>query len=720
LDSSINPNCRAILYRSESLLGRSMTKINLFGDVRAEHDHEMLDTSFLESQNYRTLFESRDRFIVVGRRGTGKSALTYKLDKDWKERKFLTVVIAPKEEEVIGIRPLAELFGKTVTRILAGIKLAWRYTLLLEIALICQRNYKTANEIDRYEALRKHIKNWTACGNNPFDRMRTTLRTALKGIDNPEDRIAELASLLDLTDISNEVIKLTQSLNKNFIILIDRLDEGYEPDTIGVGIVDGIIYGTDELRNTLRDSLRAIVFLRDNIYRGVQTEDRDFSRNLESQVLRLHWDPEELFYMVCKRIRVALNIDRESDIKVWNAITSSELHGREGFKRCLRLTLYRPRDVIALLNAAIEQARRQKRETTLIENDFYESSRQISITRFDDLAKEYATIFPGVTQLTTSFANGRTKFSVEDAIVLIKRVKDDPSNDAVILQHLTILGSEEEIAKELYGIGFFGVLDKQNSTWVFSHDGKRANKNISIDDSLMIHPCYWNALNLQKDELEQGVAEQIYDEYEITIHSLSTEQRSTKLGQLISELGKLSLGHDDAKSFEDWCKRAIEIAFAKELTNIELHPNKNAVQRRDIVATNQGIHGFWKRFRKDYSTRQVIFEVKNFETIGIDEYRQMNGYLKKEYGNLGFIICRDKQPGLTKGKELEAFREFYFQDKVIVKVTATTLSSILSKLRNPAKIDFGDEALDKLLDNHIRLYSTGQSDSKIKRRRKKC
>lgn len=695
-----------------------MTKINLFGDVRAEHDHEMLDKSFLESQNYRTLFESTDRFIVVGRRGTGKSALTYRLDKDWAARKFFTIVIAPKEEEVIGIRPIAEMFGNSVTRIRAGIKIAWRYALLLELALICQKHYKTANEIHNYETLRIHIKNWISCGSGPFDRMRATLRINLQGINNPEDRIADLASLLQLNRITEEVSKLTQAFNKNLIVLIDRLDEGYEPDTVGIGIVDGIIYGTDDLRNALRENLRAIVFLRDNIFRGVQTEDRDFSRNLESQVLRLHWDPEELFYMVCKRIRVALNLERESDIKVWNAITSSEFHGREGFRKCLRLTLYRPRDVIALLNTAIEQARRQRRQI-LIEQDFNDSSKQISITRFDDLGKEYTTIFPGVTQLTTAFVNGQTKFSADDAVQTIGRVLENPSIDAGVLQFLRILGSEEEIIKELYGIGFFGIFDKQSNNWVFSHDGKRANKNISLNDFLMIHPCYWSALNLQKDDLEQGIAEQIFDEYEITIYSQSKEQRSTRLGQLISELGNLSMGQDDASRFEDWCKRAIEIAFAKELTNIELHPNKNAVQRRDIVATNQGIRGFWKRIREDYGTRQIIFEVKNFESIGIDEYRQMNSYLNKEYGKLGFIICRDKQPGLSKNSELEAFREFYLQDKLIIKITAATLTSILSKLRSPSKIDVGDVTLHKLLDDHIRLYSTGQGIRKSVRRRAK-
>lgn len=695
-----------------------MSMINPFGDVRAERDHDMLDKSFHESQNYRILFESRDRFIVVGRRGTGKSALTYRLSKDRESRKFSTIIIAPDEEQVIGIRPIAELFGNSVSRIRAGIKLAWRYTLLLEVALVCQKNYKTADEIRKDEMLGIHLKKWITCGNNPFDRIRTLLREKLHGINNPDDRIADLPSLLNINLITEKVKLLTQSLNNGIIVLIDRLDEGYEPDTVGLGIVDGIIYGTDEFRSALGEKSQAIVFLRDNIFRAVQLGDRDFSRNLEGQVLRLHWDPEELFYMVCKRIRVAFSIERESDVKVWNAITSPELHGRDGFKRCLRLTLYRPRDVIALLNSVIEQAQRQQRNT-LIENDFMASSKQISTIRFDDLGKEYANVFPGITKLTTAFSNGPAQFLVSDAVKTIKSVLDNPTISAGILQHLTILGSEEEIAKALYGVGFLGVFDRQNNTWVFSHDGKQPDRTISENDSLMVHPCYWSALNLQKEDLDQGVAEQIFDEYEITIYSQSTEQRATRLGKIISELPTISIGADDASDFEDWCKRVIEIAFAKELTNIQLHPNKSAVQRRDIVATNQGIRGFWKRIREDYETRQIIFEVKNFEEIGIEEYRQMNGYLTREYGKLGFIICRDKQTGLVKGRELEAFKEFYLQGKVIIKITASTLISILSKLRSPAKIDAGDLALDQQLDTHIRLYATGQGDKAHAKSRKK-
>lgn len=79
---------------------------------------------------------------------------------------------------------------------------------------------------------------------------------------------------------------------------------------------------------------------------------------------------------------------------------------------------------------------------------------------------------------------------------------------------------------------------------------------------------------------------------------------------------------------------------------------------------------------------------------------------------IGFIICRDKHPELTKGRELEAFKEFYMQNKVIIKVTVSMLTSILSKLRSPAKVEAGDFAFDKHLDTHIRLYSTGQTAKK--------
>ena len=71
------------------------------------------------------------------------------------------------------------------------------------------------------------------------------------------------------------------------------------------------------------------------------------------------------------------------------------------------------------------------------------------------------------------------------------------------------------------------------------------------------------------------------------------------LGQTVEELPKIAPGEQSASAFEDWALRAVKIVFAGSLSNVALHPNGAAVQRRDIIATNSASKkvsggGFWK------------------------------------------------------------------------------------------------------------------------------
>ena len=253
----------------------------------------------------------------------------------------------------------------------------------------------------------------------------------------------------------------------------------------------------------------------------------------------------------------------------------------------------------------------------------------------------------------------------------------------------------------------------------FLHDGKQPDREFRLDDRVLIHPCYWLALNLNKNTLNPEEAEDINDEYEIQVSSQTPELRRRKLGQLISALERIPLGKEGDSSFEEWCEEAISIAFAGRLRNVQLHPNRSATQRRDIVATNLSLGGAWKRIYEDYKTRQVIFEVKNYRGLGLDEYRQVLSYLTDEYGKLGFIINRDETHNLTKGTDLDHFLEMYHKHRVmIVKLTGKFLCTILSKLRNPQKHDEPDALLNKLLDAYSRMYLSGQSDSGTDRRRR--
>ncbi|MEO4030385.1 hypothetical protein ABH313_20355 [Chromobacterium vaccinii] len=692
-------------------------KVNVLGDVRAENDRQMLDMAFFEWQDYKILFEADDRFVVVGRRGTGKSALAYRLQSEWRDRKYFVVVVAPDEEDVFGLRPIASRFGSSVTRIRAAIKTAWRFAMAMEVLLQLSKYYKTQKMIQESRLL-PAVGKWERGGGNIISRLKMTLKACVAYDDMPEDAISELASKLEVNNVVSEVDGILERAGKKVMVILDRLDEGYESDVVGVGIVDGIVYGADELRSKTKN-IKSVLFLRDNIFREIQREDQDFTRNVEGNVLRLHWDTAELFYLVCKRLRVAFGVNVESDVKLWNSVTSSDLHGREGFRLCLKLTLFRPRDLISLLNTAFYNARKQGRQI-VVTDDLRASAVHISEIRYDDLRKEYTSVFPGIGDVTKAVGQCGPKLTVEDGVVALDALMESDVLSSEAYQHVKIIGGSDEVLKALYGIGFIGVEDDSSGNYVFSHDGKRPERLFDLSASLLVHPCYWNALGLRGELAGEVDSQEIFDEYEITISSQVKEMRDIRIGRMISELNKISLGVDDASQFEEWCKQAIDLIAARGLTNVQLKPNGAASLRRDIVATNNALSGFWRRVREDYNSRQVVFEIKNYERIGVDEYRQAYAYLGNEYGKFAFIICRDKVKELVKGADLDAFVEFYRGHNVmIIKLTVSFLVSMLSKLRSPQKFDTADDQLEKLLDNHIRLYASGQSDAGSVRRSRK-
>jgi hypothetical protein len=111
-----------------------LRKANPLGDIRAEGDHDMLTSAFYESPDYKTVIETFDRTVIVGRRGTGQSALFFKVGRHWRDAANTQVLnIAPEEHEIIGMRAIVEPLGPRFNLIRAGARLAWRYALILEI-----------------------------------------------------------------------------------------------------------------------------------------------------------------------------------------------------------------------------------------------------------------------------------------------------------------------------------------------------------------------------------------------------------------------------------------------------------------------------------------------------------------------------------------------------------------------------------------------------------
>jgi len=697
-----------------------LIKSNPLGDTTAENDNRMLSEAFVETADFRTLIESDDRTVVVGRRGTGKSALFYQLNKHWERDKNTKVLtFSPEDTQIIGFRSLLKPLSESFNLSRAATRILWKYSLLMEILLFLNSHYKLSSTVKGDLELKFHIDRWLAVRGDILKKCRSIAAAFLSNSD-PESSIGDLQYELDLSMLEDKVIKALEKSDRNVIILMDRLDEGYEPDSIGIGIIAGLTYASIEL-NKKTKNIRPIIFLRDNIFRALAKLDPDYSRNVEGQVIRLHWDWAQLLGLASKRMKIHFGLDIEKDQRVWDRCVAGELLGREGFKRCLQFTLYRPRDLLSLLNEAFFCAFRHNRQTA-IQDDLEYAAKSISIARLEDLWKEYQKIFPSIHICTNAFKSVEPEQTVAIARRKIEAAYESINNeeDPKVESEYNLLKSTG-ILQSLYSVGFFGIKDKNSGAFSFCHDGRTPDKGFSDNDKILIHPCYWLGLNLNKNALSPDDAQEINDEYEIKVVSEGSEVRNVRIGQIVSNLNHIPLGKDGDVEFELWCLDSLRIIFAAHLMDIKHHPNGAAVQRRDIIGTNRGKSDFWGRVLNDYKSRHIVFDAKNYSDIGPNEYRQLQSYLTGLYGKIGFIINRDDSEVLYAGKELDWTKEMYQSHQVvIIKLPAKYIAKLLQKLRSPERHDVIDEQMGKLLNlyetSYLSIKSSRTSKSSGKRK----
>ena len=271
------------------------------------------------------------------------------------------------------------------------------------------------------DGIRDHLIYWKKEKGTFTAKLRKRLKSLIDLKESPQTIIADLGEILDL-DLFKEKIDDTLTSSGILInILIDKIDEGYSPDRLGIALVDGFVQTVIDTNNFFPNSIRAYIFVRDNIYRSIAKSDPDFTRNIESHILRLHWSEYNLFNLVCNRLRIAKNVSTENNRKLWNRYTTSELQNREGFRECLRLTLYRPRDILVLLNNAFQISNGDGSDRIIPEH-IKHSSKSISRNRLNDLHKEYESTFPSIDIFTSALAGGNANINYQQLSIAIEKI----------------------------------------------------------------------------------------------------------------------------------------------------------------------------------------------------------------------------------------------------------------------------------------------------------
>lgn len=678
---------------------------NLLGTPRAESDLKMLATAFVETEDFHALVDTRDFNFVVGRRGTGKSALFLKVSEALnKEKSVYRYSKSSSEYDSLSLLSTVIGVSKDYHAIRSITRVAWRASLLIDLLNDVRSHYKldrcdnVKNLCDFSERFR-HLSNYDC-----FERTTEILKTAHKQCSDVLKIPVTIAKLFSVEDLNAAIVEALRTYSKTAVFLFDGLDEGWSPNQTSTAIVGGLAAAASDFADR-QSSVQVTLFLRDNIFRSLSFFDRDFSRHIEGNTLRLRWDDSSLLHFVANRLRATFGLNSiESDIKVWNRFAQRGLENREGFSSCLNYTLYRPRDLLVLLNEAFVFAARSGRQQ-IVKEDIELTSKQISQNRLEDLLKEYDTVFPGLPLFIDVFKGKPSSQTFGIIISLLDEAIKYQNYEEQGASDFAILGNGKQAFFALYSIGFIGLSNESTQTLQFCHDGSSANIDATNSEQrACIHPCYWKALNIQAERSEGDVLIDVYDDQSFTEKKEIEDFRMKMIGELVSELPVMTEGAEDSEKFEQWVFRTIKILFSGLLSNPELKPNSDAIQRRDIVATNMAKEGFWRRIREDYSARQVVFEIKNYSTLKIEDFRQALSYSTDAYGKFIIIVNRNQNEGAS---ELEKgwIKEIWDQHKVLVfTLPAIFLSRCVRKLRSRARFDYIDKQLGKRLDTFIRSY----------------
>ena len=337
-----------------------------WGEDEARND-ESLEHYFVEFPGYDSILKGKKRFII-GRKGTGKSAILQKIRLDCNSNPTLfSTDISLRDFPLTDFKALGDRSLQDKSKYVS----AWKFLLLTEIASLFIQDNSIAS-CDEIDALKEFLHDNFPDG--------ISVSETINKLRQNENKISMVISILSGEHSNstssettaqihyNKAVKTLESLfvrirtESTFILLIDELDEGYRAKNSNLNLVIlSLLRAADELFNFFKaNSIKCIpvLALRSDIFDSL--EDNDLNK-LDDYVLRLNWTTNEksmwsLKRIVEKRIEAAAKAKNPlySSSDYWALVADNNTVPKGLFQYICVLTFSRPRDIIKLLKYCSE------------------------------------------------------------------------------------------------------------------------------------------------------------------------------------------------------------------------------------------------------------------------------------------------------------------------------------------------------------------------------
>lgn len=362
---------------------------------------------------------NQGRWIIIGRKGTGKTAVYEYLRQAIKEdiNGFSTIPLSFREYPW----PIQKLYREGMEAEITAYQRSWRYIIFAKClaSLIATTEATSKLPPDLLQA--KKILTTLYGSPNPgvLDIIKSKL-FRLKSISLPgvEAGDTELSlGGIEFEDVAeDEALKRklranafqlqeyfekayrAHTANTKQLVIIDQLDENWLEGEIDEysKILVNLLLCAQSINNDsgLAGKLKVLLFLRADIYETLRFNDKN--KIYQDGATEIKWNYDSIDQMITERIQKYAPATTKLDLseKTGSIFQSKTVrHGATPLKHMLRRSFYRPRDVIVYLNK-IREAHDPASENLYSSKDLYTAEKMVSSSMYDELIDEWATQKP--------------------------------------------------------------------------------------------------------------------------------------------------------------------------------------------------------------------------------------------------------------------------------------------------------------------------------------
>jgi len=476
------------------------------GDPMAENEFQSLAAYYVPTDEYNRALRGEVN-LVVGRKGTGKTALFFQVrDRIRKDRQNVVIDLKPEGYQLLKLKEnVLDLLSEGAKAHL--ITAFWEYLLFLEICRKLLEKDRSkyrfdSSLVEKYKTLEHLYRGGPGSSEGDFSERLLLLSQEIidayqRAYGKAEDvRLTadEVTNLLHATTIADLRDALADYLSQKeqVLVLFDNLDKGWSYKGIGTGdilILRCLIDAAGKVQREMRKAevkMSCIVFVRNDIYELLMDSSPDFGKEARAS---LDWsDPDLLREVLRKRLAQSFT-ENVSFAQVWGLICVSHFEGEETSQFLIDRSMMRPRNLLKLLGYCKSFAVNLNHEKIEAE-DITKGLHSYSSDLVLEADREIADVEPSGRDLLYEFVGEPSELSEEDLHLLLKihGISDEKlEHVTAFLLYLGVLGLRVgyDEPRYIYNLGYdLGILRAMH----------RKNKERSV---FVLNPAFWPALEVR-------------------------------------------------------------------------------------------------------------------------------------------------------------------------------------------------------------------------------